>query len=258
MTDTQRSILPDDEIQLWMSSPARVDDPATLARYQALLSPGEQAQQARLHFAHDRHRYLVTRALVRTVLSRYAATTPGDWRFAPTAHGRPTLVEPGEDARDLVFNLSHSKELVVCAVRRHGALGVDTENLCRKVSLSTAEHCFSAPELGELQALPAAAQPARFLALWTLKESYVKARGLGLAIPLDDFGFRLADSGRIDAYFKRGDDPARWRFWQLDCGRGNLVALCAQNDRPLRLRWYEGAPLQAWQPVEPGLLRCSA
>ena len=39
-------------------------------------------------------RFLVTRALVRTMLSDYSAVRPEDWRFTPGAHGRPTGATP--------------------------------------------------------------------------------------------------------------------------------------------------------------------
>jgi 4'-phosphopantetheinyl transferase len=58
-------------------------------------------------------------------------------------------------------------------------------------------------------------QRQRFFDLWTLKESYIKARGKGLAIPLKSFGFRFTKDNNIllDEQVK---EAGHWRFWQLD------------------------------------------
>ena len=68
----------------------------------------------------------------------------------------------------------------------------------------------------DLRALPAAAQPRAFFEYWTLKEAYIKARGMGLAIPLADFAFTLAPPAAPTIHFVDGfdDRPERWQFWQ--------------------------------------------
>ena len=63
---------------------------------------------SRFRFEKDRHTSLVTRALVRTVLSRYADVSPGDWRFVANEYGSPEIDEPSEE-RCLRFNLSHTE-----------------------------------------------------------------------------------------------------------------------------------------------------
>ena len=224
--------LPANQIHLWFCFYGDAGSPALTAACRALLSAEELSKQARFHFARDRHRYLLTRTLVRSVLSRYAPVAPQAWQFATNAFGRPHIGAP--DAREAVglnFNLSHSDGLIVLAVARHIALGVDTENTERKAALDVASHYFSPAEAQALDALPAAFQAERFFALWTLKESYIKARGLGLQIPLDSFGFVLDNPGTIGfalADSHTSDDPAqRWNFWQLRPSPKHLVALCA-------------------------------
>ena len=67
--------------------------------------------------------------------------------------------------------------------------------------------------------------------MWTLKESYIKARGMGLSLPLDTFSFDLVDAGTV-AF--RCDDAvdaaaARWSFCQWRTEAGHLVSLCAER-----------------------------
>ncbi|HXJ36899.1 MAG TPA: 4-phosphopantetheinyl transferase, partial [Candidatus Eisenbacteria bacterium] len=76
-------------VHVWTTVPEELGDPALLERYVALLTPDERVRHARFRLPATRRQHLVARALVRTVLSRYAAVEPGAWRFVANAHGRP-------------------------------------------------------------------------------------------------------------------------------------------------------------------------
>jgi 4'-phosphopantetheinyl transferase len=194
-------------------APEGVERPALLQGYRALLSAEERAQQRRFRFARNRHDYLVTRALVRTVLSRYHAIDPRAWRFARNAYGRPYVAEPA--GAGLVFNVSHAPGLIACVVARDREVGLDIEDTTRRSETAKiADRYFSPLEVTALRALPAADQRARFFEYWTLKESYIKARGMGLSLPLDQFSFHLDEGGpvRITLDPRLADEPASWQF----------------------------------------------
>lgn len=236
-----------DEIHLWLAFDREIRDPDLLATYRELLTPEERQQEQRFYFEKDRHQYLVTRALTRTVLSRYAPVAAQDWRFHKLEHDRPQITNP--EAGDLVFNLSHSAGLIALGITRGGELGVDTENTVeREPPLNIANRYFSTCETADLQSLPGAARPERFFHYWTLKESYIKARSMGLAIPLDQFSFRFADehSVAIDFDPRLSDDPERWRFWLLRPGPEHLLAICGgrhPGDCPQRITLQRIVPL---------------
>src|SRR5215467_11163871 len=117
------------EIHLWLAFYDEINEEPLLSAYRELLDDVEREQEPRFYFAGDRRRYLITRALVRTVLSRYVAIEPTEWIFSANAYGRPDIVNThGRDAC-LSFNISHTHSLIVLAVTRHRALGVDVENL---------------------------------------------------------------------------------------------------------------------------------
>ena len=124
-----------------------------------------------------------------------------------------------------MFNLAHTRGLVVLAVARGALLGIDVEIYEKKVPLEVARRFFSPVEVEGLEALPADAQPRRFLRLWTLKESYLKAVGTGIAGGLDSMTFRIDDAGACA--FERVDDPhaAHWSFSQFDVGERHVLAL---------------------------------
>lgn len=221
-------------IYLWCTFYADLENEALLREYRSLLSESERQQELRFHFARDRRRYLVTRALVRTVLSRYAAIAPGEWTFAVNDYGRPRIANAGHAAGQISFNVSHTDSLIILAVAQGHEVGVDVENTrVRAACIDIADRFFAPAEVSALHALPKARQQHRFFEYWTLKESYIKARSMGLSIPLDHFSFDLLDDDiGISIDPGQGDRPERWRFWQMSFGPGYLGALCAERVSP--------------------------
>lgn len=221
-------------VDLWYYFPEMFNDAALAAAQEALMTPDEFERYRRFHFEPDRRAFVATRALVRTVLSRYAAVTPGQWRFRTGPHGKPHVANP-EVKPPIYFNLSNAMGLVVCAVSvAHESIGVDVERIARikheTEILELADLYFSPSEVRALHALPSFERHRRFFALWTLKESYIKARGLGLAQPLHQFTF-LLDQEEIGVAFDEGmaDDAARWRFSLLDSPPQHMIAVGADT-----------------------------
>jgi 4'-phosphopantetheinyl transferase len=237
------------EAHLWIARPGDIRDPDLLLGYDALLTADEREKVARYRFEKDRHTSLVTRALVRTVLSRYAEVQPADWRFVANQYGRPEVSEPSEE-RSLRFNLSHTRGLVVCLVSRGRDVGVDVEDRTRDGHLlDVADRFFSPFEVKALRALPPEEQMDRFFLYWTLKESYIKARGMGLAISLSAFSFDLdSPKNGIRIFFEPtfADDPGRWRFSAMSYGRRHAIAagIESKRDREMKLVLRETVPLR--------------
>jgi len=190
----------------------------------------------------------VTRALVRTVLSSYVPRAPEAWRFVRTEHGRPLIAgaEADPETRWLTFNLSNTTGLVACAVARDREVGVDVEWLDRRgQALEIADRFFSAPELAELRARPAERQLDRFFDYWTLKESYLKAVGKGLTLPLEAFALEL-DWGPIGlrVFPPITDDPATWQFHLCSPAPRHRLAVAVRRraDPPLGVSLHWASP----------------
>jgi 4'-phosphopantetheinyl transferase len=240
-------MLQDRFAHLWHLDPTEIRDPRLLAEYSRLLSPEESSRQARFVFAKDRHTDLVSRALVRATLSRYTGIDPRDWVFHRNEAGRPEVVGP-PNALPLHFNLSHTDGMVVCAITDQSSIGVDVEN--REVAgekLDLADHYFATSEVAALSSLPPTQRPGRFVDLWTLKESYLKARGLGLSVPLDQVTFRLPPEGPLQVSFgpEIQDDPAHWQFGLFNPGSSHRIAVAVRRgDGPdLEIELSETLPL---------------
>lgn len=200
-----------------------------------LLDAGERARWGRFVFPEDRRLYAAAHALLRRVLSRHAPRDPRDWRFVAGPWGRPELA-PGQGAGELRFSLTHCRGLVACAVARGGPVGVDAEALDRRLDVAAiADTVFTPAERAWLDAAPGGQRAEAFFALWTLKEAYVKARGLGLSLPLTAFSVRAEPPGITPA----ADDPDLWHAELQRATPRHFVAVAAPRTAGLvAVRWH--------------------
>ncbi|MBO0903150.1 4'-phosphopantetheinyl transferase family protein [Jiella sonneratiae] len=244
-----------------MSDPSRIDvhlaDPAPAtgedaADWLAILAPAERERYDRFKVEGARQEYLAGRVLVRRTLSRHAPIEPKDWRFEANAYGRPAIAaEQAGLAPGLVFNLSHTRGLVALAVGYACDLGVDVEWPDR--TSRPADLCgryFAESEARHVRSAEGAELTERFFAFWTLKEAYIKARGMGLALPLDGFAYDLSGPAPAIRFSARcPDDPARWRFLRRRIGTSHRLALAVSSAEPvLGVRFWRAAPFAADMP----------
>ena len=132
----------------------------------------------------------------------------------------------------LRFNLTHSDGIVACAISVRIELGIDAENMNRARSpMDIARSVFAPSELAALERAPQTAREELFFAFWTLKEAYVKARGLGLSLPLDRFAFTIGESDLPTIAFHRDldDDPADWQFQLYRIDHERMLSVAAHN-----------------------------
>jgi 4'-phosphopantetheinyl transferase len=181
------------------------------ARYLALLSEAEQKQHGRFRFDDDRHTYLVAHALVRTTLGSMLGVPAEQLEFEIGEHGKPELKHAA--FADVRFNLSHTRGLVACGVTRVDDIGVDVEQIDRKLEIDTlAGSVLSDDERAALVPLTGSARRERFFRYWTLKEAYVKAIGRGISLPLRSLHVEIAPAQAPLFVFRPPfeDDAAAW------------------------------------------------
>lgn len=249
--------LPPDEVHVWYVFSENVTDPRVLDSYAALMNPEERARRDRYVFAKDRRQFLVTRGFVRTLIAGYTGLPAADCVFVANRYGRPSLqpsVRPKPDATTedpFEFNLSHTHGLVACAVTRGREVGIDVEDLERmEINPDLPRRYFSAAEVDALDKVPLPEHRSRFFDYWTLKEAYIKARGMGLSLPLDGFSFHL-ERGRAPriSFGAIDDDPSSWQFAQFDPSPRYRMALAVRRRGPdLTIRIREFDPTQFERP----------
>src|SRR5262245_35807030 len=173
----------------------------------ATLSPQERQRANGFASELKRAQFVLAHGLLRTALSHAAPTVePRAWRFRVDEHGRPHVAEPACTDR-LYFSVSHTDGCVACALSVLETVGIDVETSARQRDvLGIAETWFSAKEIAALRAVPASDQSNLFFDIWTLKEAYIKARGLGLRLPLDRFSIMIEPPSTIRLDFAPGFD----------------------------------------------------
>jgi 4'-phosphopantetheinyl transferase len=211
-----------------------------------LLDGDERSRLARVRHPVRRREFVVARALVRTMLSESAGVAPEAWRFGVGAYGRPEIAGP-TGAPPLRFNVSHTRALVGCAVVWDREVGLDLEDTRRRRSvLALATRHFAPAEAAVLRRLAEPERTARFFDVWTLKESYLKARGLGLRLPLRRFAFDVGADGEVRVTFdaRLDDDPGGWHFALRSPAPAHRLALAVRRagDAPLRLTLADVSP----------------
>lgn len=211
----------------WSDARALTDD--VVSRWIADLPTGERERYGRFQHTATAYEYLLGRRLVRAWLSALAPYGPVEWTFTEGPRGRPEIAAP---ATSLQFNLAHSGGVVACIVTNGVDAGVDVEDLQRRAITRDLWHRFCAPsEAADVDAQPQAHQQRRFLTYWTLKEAYLKARGLGIAVHLADIAFDLAAlRPRITFHRSLAGTPDAWQFDVTEVAPHHLISWCVAGD----------------------------
>jgi 4'-phosphopantetheinyl transferase len=232
-------LLADNDVDVWQVDLDR-PGPETAA-FGLVLSNDESERARRFHFRKDHDRFLVARGFLRRVLASYLTLSPKALTFTYSPHGKPSLALTGRDWRPR-FNLSHAGGIALLAVASGREVGIDVEQV--RLGMA-AEHIpelfFSKQEVSTLRDLPLALQDQAFFACWTRKEAYVKAKGQGLSIPLDQFDVSLAP-GEPAAILRIRTDPleaGRWAMSELPVPAGYRAALVVEgHDIQVRRRTF--------------------
>lgn len=199
------------------------------AAWEGVVSADERARADRFSFTADRRRFLARRGLLRTLLAGYLRKKPEDLRFASDEKGKPRL--PGEDIR---FNLSRAGDGVLIGFTRGADIGVDVERVKDGYTGEEIAGKFFAPsEMAALTGLPESSRSEAFFRVWTAKEAYLKARGDGLAYPLDAFAVTIGASlpSRL-RWHREGAEATRWWLLPLTPSAGFVATVAVEGGIP--------------------------
>jgi 4'-phosphopantetheinyl transferase len=215
-----------DEVHLWH---AMLDDQLSKS-LKFLLSEDEISRAGRFHFVKDRNHYIVARGLLRKLLAAYLGVGSAELKFLYAEKGKPYLEEI--QRRSINFNLAHSHGMAIYAFSQGRELGVDLEFIRDDLAdEKIAERFFSPCEIGALRNIPAELRKEAFFNCWTRKEAYIKARGEGLSMPLDEFDVSLAP-GEPAALLKNHKDAkevSRWKMQSIPVAPGYVAALVVEG-----------------------------
>ncbi len=210
------------EVVVWTFPTPEADDPLHAKLY-ALLEPEERQRAGRLRRESDARDFTAAHALLHAVL-RGVLDAP--YRLAKTESGKPYV--PGTS---IEFNLTHTRGLSAVALSRTGAVGIDAERLePHRDDRALVAQQFDREERAWIEAATDGQQTERFFRIWTLKEAYAKALGVGLSLDLADSSFAIDGSAiRLRASAPMDPAPGRWSFEQWWPSETHLAAV-AWND----------------------------
>ncbi|MDU0358859.1 4'-phosphopantetheinyl transferase superfamily protein [Rhizobium sp. 25PS6] len=213
------------EIALWQYSTHESD----CNRWMQSLSPDERERAATYRFERDRATFIAGRYLLRRLLNVHTGTSPSKLVLSPDKHGKLRL----EGDERLQFSLANADGLVAVAVASGcDHLGIDCERADTEIEEAAVDSYCSADERRWLMELPARERTRAAVALWTLKESHLKALGVGLREDPRNVAFSWKDS--IPVMVDGGDRDRQWHHRLVESGSQHVVALavCSQSGFP--------------------------
>jgi 4'-phosphopantetheinyl transferase len=230
----------------------------TLVDYcRGCLSNAERQRADRFVFARDRTHHTVAHGVMRHLLGRYCGIAPEALQFSVTAAGKPALVipsgkaltnAPGNTSGDapaiasgntpgnasaIHFNLTHSGGRALLGVSLGLELGIDLEQVRPNIeTLSISRNYFFGSERDVIENALSATRDNMFFRYWVAKEAVLKAQGIGLGFPLDQFRVDFLGDGvmaRVETF-----DPGRldrgWVVRMMSCEAGWLAAVAARGE----------------------------
>jgi 4'-phosphopantetheinyl transferase len=236
-----------DQAHVWWARPDFVAVHPERDSLLSLLDREERERHDRLRLAKSRANYFTAHVLLRLVLSQYVDLPPSAWIFKRTAHGRPEISNEG--VPPLRFNLTHTDGLSACIVTLHDDCGIDAEQLDTRHNLQqVAKRMFSPFEAHELEQMNGEKRLRYFYCRWTLREAYVKARGVGLSLPTREIYFNIDRNGRISAQFsaKLDDDTPRWKFELIYPGNCHVISVALASRKTIVRREFNPELSASW------------
>ena len=230
MTTSRRIGHDDGTIDLWfVTSEEDVNDSELFEG----LSPSEKNRYAEFSHKASQRAFAIGKLLTRRMLSfRNSEVAPPSWEFTANSFGRPEVAESYKTLKDVHFNLSHSKGLVACAVASTPFIGVDIERertLAKLSSLATG--CLSSREMETFLLTREALRQSLFFRTWTLKESYTKALGKGLSLPLPSFSIVEKENGEHSLLAKGPEfGTSLWSFYYRRLSSGHHLSLAVKKE----------------------------
>jgi 4'-phosphopantetheinyl transferase len=164
-----------------------------LHQYYEILSKEEANRAERFKFADHQERFIIAKGMLRSILSRYLNLPPQAIIFSYGQHGKPSIDISHTSGQTLQFNQSDSQDFAVYGITMRREIGIDIEYM-QRAGISRddiARRYFSSTEYDSLMHLPESRREAAFYRLWTCKEAFLKAIGLGLSFPLQNFDINI-------------------------------------------------------------------
>lgn len=209
--------LKQDQVDIWQFP---LTDSLELA--DSVLNSEEKARARRFYFPRHQRRFATARTMMRVILAHYLNEQPAALLFDYNAYGKPTL----HSNQGIQFNLSHSGDLALLAVGHTHPIGIDLEFFSERPYLGIAKDLFSTQEIEAFEALPETTKALGFFTIWSQKEAFIKACGMGLSYPTQEFSVPVLPPVNEPIFDKK--HQKHWAMTSFTPTSGCSAALCCE------------------------------
>jgi 4'-phosphopantetheinyl transferase len=172
-----------DEVRVWYTFINKWND--RLGEFKYGFHTKEAARLKLIKNESLRSRFIVTRYLLRELISSYLNLSQSDLKFETNETGKPYLAA-GLSDKGINFNISHAGNLLMIGICETVEIGIDVEKIKERENLSdVAKRFFTSRENELINSFSGEEKLKVFYRLWTLKEAYAKARGISMVSVLD-------------------------------------------------------------------------
>jgi 4'-phosphopantetheinyl transferase len=220
-------------LTIYWTDPSGLKDQEIFDLKSRWLSPPERERCEELSWKNRHDEFVVGRSLLRWALDQHERGL-GRAELIKSTHGKPLL----EQNADVSFNIAHTTGMIVCALQAapsgNNQLGVDVESIERASAIDRVkQRVFSAYELQQLETLTGKQRSERLVGLWTAKEAWTKALGIGLGYDFRTVSFDIA--GRTASISqKHSDKPVLvpWHLHLVQIDGDFRVAVATDREEP--------------------------
>lgn len=198
------------------------EDTSLWGKFIPLMDPVLQTKIHKFRNSDDQLRTLCGEMLVHIYGSEHWKLSAFELTRKVNSYGKPEFTKFSK----YQYNISHSGCWVVAAFDDN-PIGIDIEGII-PIDLQIADQFFAVSEAKTLHMQEEERKLRFFYHLWTLKESYIKAKGEGLSIPLNSFAFELSEHGDIYLHPESESDSS-WYFRQYSLDPSYALAVCGKK-----------------------------
>lgn len=197
--------------------------------FTSILSDDEKEKASKFRFKKDQNQFILSRGALRVLSANYLNIDAKNIVFKYGKYGKPEF----DFNSDLKFNVSHSGNFGIIGFVKNFDIGIDIEKIKNDFDvLDIASNYFSELEIETIKKLPKEKHVEYFYRCWTRKESFIKAKSLGLTFPLDSFSVCINSNKKTELLETKWDNTEKhtWKLFAFSPHQNYIGAISIQGN----------------------------
>ncbi len=226
-----------DEVHIWRVVATDIST-FHIQSLKKVLTAQERNQAERFRLLLHATRFIVAHGTLRIILGHYLGQDASTLQFHYGPYGKPAFAAD----TTLHFNVTHARDTALFAITQHREVGVDLEYINDDMDYEQiAAQNFTRNEVHALRAIPSNALRCQaFFRVWTRKEAFLKARGLGIAHDLATTDVPVIAATPTALSGTKAGSSTVFRWWLHDLpSTEDSVATLAVESSPCSLKYWQ-------------------